>query len=293
MRVLFAGATGVIGRQAVPVLTAASHQVIGLARRPGRLGAYDGLVAADALDRAAVARAVGRPAPDVIVHMLTAVPDPVDPRHLARDMALTNRLRAKGTANLVAAAKGIRFIAQGVAYAYGPAGSAVNDEDAPVAGPAGPVRPRDGRVGLRAPGHLGRRAGAAAGPPLRPGLQLRPRRRPRPDAPRRHAPADQQQRRDVLLHPRRSHPPILAAIDHPTARGCSTSSTTTHPGPRLAARDGGHARRPGPRHVPAWLARLLVGEWGVAYMTGLAGAANTRAATGCTGSPPTAAGGTA
>ena len=42
--------------------------------------------------------------------------------------------------------------------------------------------------------------------------------------------------------------------------------------PEMAAMLGG----PAPRHVPAWLARLLVGEWGVAYMTGLAGAANTR-----------------
>jgi predicted TIM-barrel fold metal-dependent hydrolase len=33
---------------------------------------------------------------------------------------------------------------------------------------------------------------------------------------------------------------------------------------------------PTPRHVPAWLARLFVGGWGVAYMTGLAGAANLR-----------------
>jgi nucleoside-diphosphate-sugar epimerase len=36
MRILLAGATGVIGRQAVPVLAAAGHQVVGLARtRPG------------------------------------------------------------------------------------------------------------------------------------------------------------------------------------------------------------------------------------------------------------------
>jgi hypothetical protein len=34
---------------------------------------------------------------------------------------------------------------------------------------------------------------------------------------------------------------------------------------------------PIPRHVPAWLARLFVGGWGVAYMTGLAGAANAHA----------------
>ena len=54
MRILLAGATGVIGRQAVPVLTAAGHQVTGLANRPARLPGAEVMVA-DALDRAAVA----------------------------------------------------------------------------------------------------------------------------------------------------------------------------------------------------------------------------------------------
>jgi uncharacterized protein YbjT (DUF2867 family) len=37
MRILLAGATGVIGRQVVPVLAAAGHEVTGLARTPARL----------------------------------------------------------------------------------------------------------------------------------------------------------------------------------------------------------------------------------------------------------------
>lgn len=130
MRILLAGATGVIGRQAVPVLAAAGHRVTGLARHPARLPDAE-VVAADALDAAAVARAVRAAAPDVIVHMASAVPDPVDPRHLARDMAPTDRLRTQGTANLIRAAGGARVIAQGVAYAYDPAGTPVKDEDAP------------------------------------------------------------------------------------------------------------------------------------------------------------------
>jgi hypothetical protein len=79
-----------------------------------------------------VQRAVLAASPDVIVHMLTAIPDPVDPRHLARDMALTNRLRTQGTANLLAAADGARVIGQGVASASDPAGHPVKDEDAPL-----------------------------------------------------------------------------------------------------------------------------------------------------------------
>jgi uncharacterized protein YbjT (DUF2867 family) len=62
MRILLAGATGVIGRQAVPVLAAAGHQVVGLARTPARLPDAE-VVAADALDPAAVQRAAWRPPP--------------------------------------------------------------------------------------------------------------------------------------------------------------------------------------------------------------------------------------
>jgi uncharacterized protein YbjT (DUF2867 family) len=75
MRILLAGATGVIGRQAVPVLAAGGHQVTGPARTPTRLPDAE-VVAADALDPAAVQRAVRAADPDVIVHMLTAIPDP-------------------------------------------------------------------------------------------------------------------------------------------------------------------------------------------------------------------------
>jgi hypothetical protein len=85
---------------------------------------------------------VGIARPEVIVHMLTAIPDPIDPRHLARDMALTNRLRTQGTANLLAAAgAGVRMIAQGVAYAYDPAGAPVKDEDAPCGAAHRPSSP--------------------------------------------------------------------------------------------------------------------------------------------------------
>jgi nucleoside-diphosphate-sugar epimerase len=71
---------------------------------------------------------------------------------------------------------------------------------------------------------------------------------------------------------------ILAAVEHPAARGAlnvvDDQPTLVHDWlPELAEGLGALI----PRHVPAWLARLFVGGWGVAYMTGLAGAANAHA----------------
>ncbi|NUR89400.1 MAG: NAD-dependent epimerase/dehydratase family protein, partial [Nonomuraea sp.] len=115
MRVLVAGATGVIGRRLVPLLRAVGHDVVRLSRSPGTE------ITADALDRESTVRAVRRAAPDAVIHLLTAIPKVIDPRRVGRQFELTNRLRAEGTANLIAAAPRARLIAQGLAYAYDPA----------------------------------------------------------------------------------------------------------------------------------------------------------------------------
>ena len=44
-------------------------------------------VVADALDPDQVAAAVGKAKPEVIIHELTAIPDPLDTRHFDRDFA--------------------------------------------------------------------------------------------------------------------------------------------------------------------------------------------------------------
>jgi uncharacterized protein YbjT (DUF2867 family) len=62
MRILLAGATGVIGRQAVPVLAAAGHEVVGLARTPARLPDAE-VVAADAWTRPPFSAPSWRPPP--------------------------------------------------------------------------------------------------------------------------------------------------------------------------------------------------------------------------------------
>ncbi len=136
MRVLVAGATGAIGKQLVPRLVAAGHEVHGMTRSESKqamlheLGAVP--VVADALDPDQVADAVARAKPDVIVHQLTAI-GAVDPRHFDRDFALTNRLRTEGTDHLLSAGQAVgvrRFVAQSNgAFAYARTGGAVKSEE--------------------------------------------------------------------------------------------------------------------------------------------------------------------
>ena len=77
MKVFVAGATGAIGKQLVPRLVAAGHEVHGMTRSASKqpmlreLGAVP--VIADALDADQVCEAVAAAAPDAIVHQLTAI----------------------------------------------------------------------------------------------------------------------------------------------------------------------------------------------------------------------------
>lgn len=140
MRVFVAGATGAIGRQLVPRLVEAGHEVHGMTRSESRramlrdLGATP--VVADALEPEQVAGAVAEAQPDVIVHQLTAI-GPIDTRHMDRDFAATNRLRTEGTDHLLSAGQAVgvkRFVAQGIASfgAYARTGGTVKSEEDPL-----------------------------------------------------------------------------------------------------------------------------------------------------------------
>src|SRR4051794_18706105 len=135
MRVFVAGATGVIGRQLVPLLQGAGHEVSALVRDPARAPAGVQALRGDALDRASVIDAARAAQPDVIVHQATAGPTANNPRRMRAALAPTSRLRSEGTANLLAAAEAVgarRFVAQSIAFAYAPSGPRVVDEDAPL-----------------------------------------------------------------------------------------------------------------------------------------------------------------
>lgn len=280
MRILIAGATGVIGRPAVRVLTAAGHDVVALARTPTRLPDVD-VVAADALDATALTRAVRTAAPDVVVHMLTAIPDPLDPKHMARDMAQTNRLRTEGTANLIAAAGGARVISQGLAYAYDPAGAQVKDEDGPLwRDPPAEFAPvvaalRDMEEQVTATGGTILRFGHLYGPGSIYAAdgsftrQVRGRKVPI---------VGDGGSMFSFTHAHDAATAILAAIDH-EASGGAFNIVDDEPTPIRAwlPEMAAMIAAPQPRKVPAWIARLAVGSWGVAFMSGLAGASNARA----------------
>lgn len=147
MRVFVAGATGAIGRQLVPRLVRAGHEVHGMTRHASKqqvlrdLGAVP--VVADALDAEQVADAVGRARPDAVVHQLTAI-GAMDLRHFDRAFATTNRLRTEGTDHLLSAAQAVgveRFVAQSFFAMYARRGGPVkSEEDAFDASPAREMR---------------------------------------------------------------------------------------------------------------------------------------------------------
>lgn len=137
MRVFVAGATGAIGKQLVPLLGDAGHEVHGTTRYESKrtmlqeMGAV--AVVVDALDPDQVAEAVGKAQPDVIVHQLTSLAGSM--RSLKRGAALTNRLRTEGTDHLLSAGQvvGVRsFVAQSNYALYARTGGPVKTEDDPL-----------------------------------------------------------------------------------------------------------------------------------------------------------------
>jgi len=140
MKIFVAGATGVLGRRAVPALVDRGHDVRAVARGAAKA---DGLrqqgatpVTVDLFDRDAVIAAVN--GHDVVVNLATAVPP--TSRILRRAAwRTTDRLRTEAAGNLVdgAMATGARrYIQEAVCFTYADAGAAWIAEDTPLDPPA-------------------------------------------------------------------------------------------------------------------------------------------------------------
>lgn len=76
MKIVFTGATGVIGRRAVPAVVAAGHDVAAVARRDDDRGWLTDLgarpIGVDLFDPDVLARATS--GADAVIHMATAIP---------------------------------------------------------------------------------------------------------------------------------------------------------------------------------------------------------------------------
>ena len=140
MRIFVAGASGALGRQLVPLLVGAGHEVVGTTTSSRKADVLRALgadsVVLDLLDAEAVGRAVSEAEPQVVVHEATALAAMGNLRKFDETFAQTNRLRTHGTDNLLAAAKAVgaeKFVAQSYAgWPYARDGARVKDEDAPL-----------------------------------------------------------------------------------------------------------------------------------------------------------------
>jgi len=288
MNILVAGATGAIGRQLVPALRAAGHDVTALARSARGEEAVRALgatpVRADALDRGEVVAAVRAVRPDVILHQLTALAGDFDLRHFDRTFAQTNRLRTEGTDHLLAAAweVGVHRVVAG-SYAGWPAartGGPVTTEEHPLdPTPAPSMRETHAAIRyleeeVRTAGGIVLRYGAFYGP----GTGLAPGAEQLELIERRRFPivgdgagvwsfvhvADAADATVAAIEADR--PGLYNVVDDDPARVADWL-------PAVARTVGAKP----PRHVPRLVGRLLAGEAAAVMMTEVRGASNAKA----------------
>jgi 2-alkyl-3-oxoalkanoate reductase len=285
MRIFLAGATGVIGRRLIPLLIAEGHEVTGMTRSPEKVeelratGAQP--VVADALDGAAVRAAVRDAQPDAVIHQLTALPQRIDPRKIERDFAMNDRLRSEGTRHLIDAAQAVgagRILAQSIAFAYAPApsGAPHREGDRLNLDASGPIR-----RSMLALADLEGTVLAADGLVLRygyfygPGSAISPTGSVAQDVTRRRLPIiGRGQGVWSFIHVDDAARATVLALTEGKTGAYNIVDDEPAPVsewlPALADALGA----PRPRRVPAFIARLAAGSYGVTAMTRAQGASN-------------------
>ncbi|MFD4326313.1 NAD-dependent epimerase/dehydratase family protein [Nocardioides sp. NPDC058538] len=301
MRIFIAGGTGAVGVRMVPLLVAAGHEVYGSTRHDAGREALAAMgatgIVMDPLDTQSVHDAVAKAEPEVVVHQLTALGSlSGNLKKFDHDFAMTNRLRTEGTDHLLAAARAAgvrRFIAQsfGGGWTHERTGSWVKDETAPLIDDPG----KEARGTLAAIRHLESAVTAATDPSTSSGHRLE-------GVVLRYGnfygPGNATSREGALGEMlRKGKMPVVgggtgvwsfvhiddvasatvAALD----RGASGiyNIVDDEPAPvnqwipLLAEEVGGR----NPMRLPAWLARPLIGEFGVALMTSVRGSTNAKA----------------
>lgn len=288
MRVFIAGATGAVGSRLVPLLVSAGHEVVGTSRTEARLDELERAgatgVVMDGLDAASVRTAVLDARPDVIVHQLTSLRGALSLKRFEEGFAETNRLRTTGTDLLLAAAAEAgtaRFISQSfTGWPNERTGGPVKTEEDPL----DPAPTAPSRSALDAIRHLEQTTTDAAGLVLRYGGF--------------YGPGNAVGRGGEMLAMVEARKlPIVGdgagvwSFCHIDDAASATAIAVERgaPGlynivddepapvsvwlPELARIVGAKP----PRHVPVWIAKLLVGDHGVAMMTTVRGSSNTKA----------------
>jgi len=273
----------------VPLLVASGHEVVGTSRSAERLGAIEAAgakgVVMDGLDAASVRAAVLDARPDVIVHELTGL-DGVAPdlKHFDEGFAATNALRTRGTDNLLAAAReaGVaRFIAQSfTGWPNERAGGRVKTEEDPI-DPTPTAASSETVAAIR---HVEQATTDAGGLALRYGGLYGPGNSIGTGG-------------ELLAMVHDGKLPLVGdgagvwSFCHVDDAASATALAVERgaPGvynivdddpapvsewlPELARIIGAKP----PRHVPAWVARPLIGEHGVSLMTKIRGSSNAKA----------------
>ncbi len=291
MKVFVAGASGALGKQLVPRLVAAGHEVVGTTTSPGKSEALREAgadpVVLDVLDADAVMAAVARAKPEAIVHQATALASLGSLRNPDEEFELTNRLRTEGTDHLLAAAgaAGVRrFVAQSyTGWPYARVGGPVKTEDDPL-DPSPVQTMRRTHEAIR---HL---ESAVAGADGLEGLVLRYGGfyGPGTSIDEGGAHTDLIRRRRFpnvgsgagvwsFVHIDDAAAATVAAVERGSVGIYNIVDDDPAPVsewlPALAAAIGAKP----PRHVPTWLGRLAAGEAGVVMMTEIRGASNAKA----------------
>jgi len=139
MKVFVAGATGVLGRRAVPLLIAAGHQVSAIARTPDKAAQLAAAgatpVTVDLFDAAGVAAAAA--GHEVVANLATHIPDLTKAARTSA-WAENNRIRTEGARNLVDAAiagGATRYVQESICFFYLDGGDDWVDEDAVIDAP--------------------------------------------------------------------------------------------------------------------------------------------------------------
>ena len=285
MHVFVAGGTGVLGRRLVPQLVARGHRVTATTTSPAKLGLLERFgaeaVVMDGLDAASVGEAVAKARPEVIVHQMTALTDMRSLRNPDRVFAATNELRVRGTDNLLAAGAraGVRrFVAQGHNFVYDRSGGPVKTEDDPIATRTVPSAARqmaamrhvEEAVPRRAPEGIVLRYGTFYGPGASEPLLDAVRKRQLPVVGAGTGVWSFIEISDAAAA-------TLAAVE----RGAPGAYNVVDDDPAPVAEWLPYLARVAgakpPLRVPAWLGRLLAGEFAVEQMTNARGASNARA----------------